>query len=308
MVNKDLPDPDRTSSFFLDGHRLAAPMLTPGLYVVATPIGNLGDITIRALQTLAAADLIACEDTRGSRVLLDRYGIRTPLTPYHDHNGPAARPALLDRLAHGQAIALISDAGTPLIADPGFKLVVAARQAGHTVVTIPGPSALVAALSIAGHPTDQFTFAGFLPAKEKARADAIGLLAALPGTLCLYEAPSRLAASLQALARGLGVNRQASVCRELTKRFETVRTASLGELAIHYGTQEEPRGEIVLVLAPAMQAAASEGDIDGALRAALKSERVKDAAALVADAYGLPRRALYQRALALAGKSGPTDG
>lgn len=290
------------SSFTLEGHTISVSALESALYLVATPIGNLGDITLRALQTLAACDVIACEDTRASRILLQRYGIETRLTPYHDHNGPAARPALLSRLETGQAVALISDAGTPLIADPGYKLVVAARQAGHKVVAVPGPSAVVAALSIAGQPTDQFTFAGFLPPKEKARADAISVLGQLPGTLCLYEAPSRLAASLAALANGLGADRQASVCRELTKRFETVQTGNLAELAIHYRDEEEPRGEIVIVLAPAIEAEITQDSVDEALRTALKTERVKDAARLVSDAYGLPKRDLYQRALKLAGE------
>lgn len=290
-----------SNSFSLEGQTIVAPRLESALYLVATPIGNLGDITLRALQTLAACDVIACEDTRSSRVLLQRYGIETRLTPYHDHNGATARPALLKRLEAGEAVALISDAGTPLIADPGYKLVVAARQAGHKVVAVPGPSAVVAALSIAGQPTDQFTFAGFLPPKEKARADAIATLGQLPGTVCLYEAPSRLAASLAALAEGLGNQRQASVCRELTKRFETVQTGNLAELANHYRDEEEPRGEIVIVLAPAEQAEVTQDSVDDALRAALKTERVKDAARLVADAYGLPKRQLYQRALQLAG-------
>ncbi|MFK7791389.1 MAG: 16S rRNA (cytidine(1402)-2'-O)-methyltransferase [Devosiaceae bacterium] len=297
MVNETL----QHNSFAVDGQSLSAPTLPAGLYVVATPIGNLADITLRALQTLAAAHVIACEDTRNSRVLLDRYGINTRLTPYHDHNGPQARPALLARLATGEAVALISDAGTPLIADPGYKLVVEARAAGHNVVSIPGPSATIAALSIAGHPTDQFTFAGFLPSKEKARADAIAKISALPGTLCLYEAPSRLAASLQALASGLGDERQASVCREITKRYETVRTGSLEELAGHYTHEENPRGEIVLVIAPAQRAALNQDDIDAALRAALKTERMKDAASLVAETHGLSKRDLYQRALELSG-------
>lgn len=293
-----------SNSFSLEGQTIAAPTLESALYLVATPIGNLGDITLRALQTLAASDVIACEDTRSSRVLLQRYGIETRLTPYHDHNGPAARPALLARLEAGEAVALISDAGTPLIADPGYKLVVSARQAGHKVVAIPGPSAVVAALSIAGQPTDQFTFAGFLPSKEKARTDAISALGQLPGTVCLYEAPSRLAASLEALADGLGAEREASVCRELTKRFETVQTGNLAELAMHYSEEEEPRGEIVIVLAPAEQTEVTQDNVDDALRAALKTERVKDAAKLVSEAYGLPRRDLYQRALELAGKHG----
>lgn len=299
MINKSLPDRQINHHFLIDGQSFQANALAPGLYVVATPIGNLADITLRALQTLAAADVIACEDTRNSRVLLDRYGITSRLMAYHDHNGPQARPIVLEKLADGGAVALISDAGTPLIADPGYKLVVAAREAGHNVVSIPGPSAVVAALSIAGHPTDQFTFAGFLPSKSKARADAIADLAHLPGTVCLYEAPSRLANTLEALADGLGAERQASVCREITKRFETVQSGTLAELSKHYGEAEEPRGEIVIVLAPAQQRTTTQEDVDAALRAALKTERVKDAAGLVAEAYGLSRRDLYQRALEL---------
>lgn len=299
MINKSLPDRQINHHFSIDGQSFQANALAPGLYVVATPIGNLADITLRALQTLAAADVIACEDTRNSRVLLDRYGITSRLMAYHDHNGPQARPIVLEKLADGGAVALISDAGTPLIADPGYKLVVAARAAGHSVVSIPGPSAVVAALSIAGHPTDQFTFSGFLPSKSKARADAIADLAHLPGTVCLYEAPSRLANTLDALANGLGAERQASVCREITKRFETVQSGTLAELSKHYGEAEEPRGEIVIVLAPAQQKTTTQEDVDAALRSALKTERVKDAAGLVAEAYGLSRRELYQRALEL---------
>jgi len=303
MVNTTLRQPDTARSFAIEGQRFNAPALAPGLYIVATPIGNLADITLRALQTLAAADVIACEDSRNSGVLLQRYSITTPLKPYHDHNGPQARPALLEALGQQQSVALISDAGTPLIADPGYKLVVAAREAGHTVFSVPGPSAVVAALSIAGHPTDRFSFAGFLPAKAKARADAIGELARWPGTVCLYEAPSRLADSLRALADGLGGTRVGSVCRELTKRFETVRTGTLDALAMHYANEEAPRGEIVIVLAPAAEEEASEETIDEALRAAMKTQRVKDAATMVAQAYGLSRREVYQRALAL----GDTD-
>lgn len=300
MVNKSLPRPSAGKDFAINGQSFVVPPLAPGLYVVATPIGNLADITLRALQTLAAADVIACEDTRNSRVLLDRYDITTRLMAYHDHNGPQARPLILDQLAGGGAVALISDAGTPLIADPGYKLVVAAREAGHKVFSIPGPSAVIAALSIAGHPTDQFTFAGFLPSKAKARDAAIADLGRLPGTVCLYEAPSRLADTLDALAAGLGGDRAASVCRELTKRFETVQPGSLTELAEHYRTSEAPRGEIVIVLAPAQAEETTQASVDEALRAALKTERVKDAAGLVAEAYGLPRRELYQRALELA--------
>lgn len=286
-------------SFVLAGTKIEAVRPAPGLYIVATPIGNLADITVRALEVLASADVIACEDTRKSRVLLDRYGLTTPLTPYHDHNGPQARPVLLKRLAEGEVVALISDAGTPLIADPGYKLVVAAREAGHAVFSVPGPSALTAALSIAGQPTDQFSFHGFLPAKAKARADTIARLADLPGTLCLYEAPSRLADSLTALREGLGADRPASVVRELTKTFETVNQATLGDLAQHYKEDEAPRGEIVIIIGPAPAKAISQDDVDAALRAALATQRTKDAAAEVAKAFDLPKRDVYQRALAL---------
>lgn len=303
MVKKDLPilTAARASpkTFAIDGHAFDAPPLAGGLYVVATPIGNLADITLRALRTLAAADVVACEDTRTSRILFDRYNLTTRLMAYHDHNGPQMRPVILEALAGGGAVALISDAGTPLVADPGYKLVVAAREAGHSVVSIPGPSAVIAALSIAGHPTDQFTFSGFLPSKAGARQKAIGALAALPGTICLYEAPSRLADTLKALAGGLGADRQASVCRELTKRFETVQSGSLRELSDHYGGSEAARGEIVIVIAPAAEKTATQDDIDAALITALKTERVKDAAGLVAETFGLSRRELYQRALEL---------
>src|SRR6202050_1039421 len=188
--------------------------LAPGLHIVATPIGNLADITLRALAALAGADLIACEDTRVTRKLLDRYGIATPLTPYHDHNAAQARPALLRRLADGGAIALVSDAGTPLISDPGYKLVRAVRDAGHAVTALPGASALLTAVAVAGLPTDQFLFAGFLPPKQAARRARIAELARIPATLVLYESGPRLEAALADLAAGMG-DREAALCREL---------------------------------------------------------------------------------------------
>ena len=187
--------------------RSMSPRSTPGLHIVATPIGNLGDITLRALAALAGADLIACEDTRVTRKLLDRYAIATPLTPYHDHNAAKARPALLQRLAQGAAIALVSDAGTPLVSDPGLKLVQAARDAGHAIIALPGASALLAALSVAGLPTDQFFFAGFLPPKQTARRARIAELAGIPATLVLFETGPRIAATLADLAAGLGPRR-----------------------------------------------------------------------------------------------------
>ncbi|MCS0502495.1 16S rRNA (cytidine(1402)-2'-O)-methyltransferase [Ancylobacter mangrovi] len=270
----------------------------PGLYVVATPIGNLGDVTLRALETLAGADLVVCEDTRVTRRLLDRYGIETPLAVYHDHNAEQARPRLLARLAEGAALALVSDAGTPLVSDPGYKLVGAAIEAGHRVVPLPGASASLAALVAAGLPTDRFFFEGFLPAKSGARRNRIAELKAIPATLVLYETGPRLPDCLADLAAGLGA-RPAAVCRELTKAFEEVRRGPLDALAAHYAEAGPPKGEIVLVIGAPVAAAADEEDVDAALRRALASLSVKDAAAAVAAAMGVPRRAVYARALAL---------
>jgi 16S rRNA (cytidine1402-2'-O)-methyltransferase len=296
--------------YTLRGQDVAAPKLAPGLHIVATPIGNLGDITLRALEALAGADLIACEDTRVSRKLLDRYAIRTPLTPYHDHNAAKARPALLRRLAEGAAIALISDAGTPLVSDPGFKLVRAAAEAGHAVTALPGASALLAGLTVAGLPTDQFLFAGFLPPKQAARRARIAELSRVPATLILYETGPRLAAALADLADGLGGTREAAVCRELTKLHEEVRRGDLATLAQTYANAE-PRGEIVLIIAPPQAPEqVSVADSEDLLREALNRVSLKDAVAEVADATGLPRRDLYQRALALAknAESEPENG
>ena len=284
--------------FHLAGQPVDTPALPPGLYVVATPIGNLGDVTLRALQTLAGADLIACEDTRVTRTLLDRYGITTRLTPYHDHNAAQARPMLLQALAGGAAVALVSDAGTPLISDPGFKLVRAAVEAGHVVTPLPGASALLAALAVAGLPTDQFLFAGFLPPKQAARRARIAELARIPATLVLYETAPRIAATLVDLAAGLG-ERDAALCRELTKLHEEVRRGDLATLA-QACAASEPRGELVLVIAPPQAPArVSADDADALLRQALDRASLKDAVGEVADATGLPRREVYQRALAL---------
>ena len=270
----------------------------PGLHIVATPIGNLGDITLRALETLAGADFIACEDTRVTRKLLDRYGIDTPLTPYHDHNAAIARPRLLERLAEGAAVALVSDAGTPLVSDPGYKLVRAAREAGHPVTAAPGASSVLAALAVAGLPTDQFCFAGFLPPKETARRARIAELARIPATLILFEAGPRIAATLADLAAGLG-HREAALCRELTKLHEEIRRGDLKTLA-QGAASSETRGEFVVVIGPPPHAAqASAEDAASMLRDALGRVSVKDAVAEVAAATGLPRRELYQRALAL---------
>lgn len=293
--------PAPTSHRYLIGGKdfLARP-LDAGLHVVATPIGNLRDITIRAIETLAAADLVACEDSRVTRRLIDHFGLSTRLAPYHEHNAAEMRPKLLARLAAGEALALVSDAGTPLVSDPGFKLVEAAREAGHAVIPVPGPSAPLAALVAAGLPTDAFFFDGFLPVKTVSRRQRAKALATVPGSLVFFETGPRLAASLADLAAELGP-RAAAVCRELTKAHEEVRRGSLTDLAGHYAEAGEPRGEIVLVIGPPGPAAAPEAaDVDALLRQALAEGSVKDAAARIAEATGLPRRDLYQRALALA--------
>jgi 16S rRNA (cytidine1402-2'-O)-methyltransferase len=280
------------------GQSLEAPALAGGLYVVATPIGNLGDITLRALQVLAAADVIACEDTRVTRKLLERYGIATPLTPYHDHNAAVVRPKLIARLAANEAVALVSDAGTPLISDPGYKLVRAARDAGHPVTPLPGSSAVLAALSVAGIPTDRFLFEGFLPAKQAARRARIAALARIPATLVLFESGPRLADTTADLAAGLG-DRAAALCRELTKMHEEVRRAGLAALARDCAAQGAPRGEIVIVIAPPAPESGEQTDVDALLRARIKHASLKDAVAEVAAVTGESRREVYRRALAL---------
>jgi 16S rRNA (cytidine1402-2'-O)-methyltransferase len=291
------PD-DRPRRYSLAGLDIEVPRAAPGLHIVATPIGNLGDITLRALETLAGADAIACEDTRVTRKLLDRYVITTPLTPYHDHNAEQARPALLRRLGEGASIALVSDAGTPLISDPGFKLVRAAHEAGHAVTALPGASATLAALTTAGLPTDQFFFAGFLPPKQGARRTRIAELARIPATLVLFETGPRLAATLADLSTELGP-REAAICRELTKLHEEVRRGDLVSLA-KSSPDSELRGEFVLVVGPPRAAAQpSASETDTLLRAAMARVSLKDAVGEVADVTGMPRRELYQRALEL---------
>jgi 16S rRNA (cytidine1402-2'-O)-methyltransferase len=292
-------------SYTLKGQAFEAPTLAGGLHIVATPIGNLRDTTLRALEVLAAADVIACEDTRVTRKLTDHYGIATPLTPYHEHNAAEARPKLIARLAAGDTVALVSDAGTPLVSDPGFKLVRAAHEAGHTVTMVPGASAALAGLAIAGLPTDRFFFEGFLPAKLGQRRARIAALTHIPATLVLFETGPRLAAALADLAEGLGA-REAAVCRELTKLHEEVRRGDLAALAAHYREAGEPRGEIVLVIAPPIAESADASDIDALLRNALARVSVKEAVAEVAAVTGQPRREVYQRALAIA-KHGSAD-
>jgi len=281
------------------GTAIKAAEAAPGLYLVATPIGNLGDVTLRALELLAGADIIACEDTRVTRKLTERYGITTPLTPYHEHNAAEARPKLLARLAGGQAVALVSDAGTPLISDPGYKLVRAACEAGHAVTALPGASAVLTALSVAGLPTDHFFFEGFLPPRQGARQKRIAALAGVPATLVLFESGPRIAAALADLAATLGT-RAAAICRELTKLHEEVKRSDLVTLAQEYSKGAETRGEFVIVVAPSPDGDETADNIDDLLRQALTRVSVKDAVGEVALATGRPRREVYQRALVLA--------
>jgi 16S rRNA (cytidine1402-2'-O)-methyltransferase len=272
--------------------------LPAGLYVVATPIGHLGDISLRALATLAAAETIACEDTRPSGAMLAKYGIKKPLIAYHDHNAAKQRPHILRRVAGGEAVALISDAGMPLIADPGYKLVRACHEAGLAVTVIPGASAAITALAGSGLPTDRFFFAGFLPPKSAARKKAIASLRDIPATLIFYEAPQRLASSLADLAAGLGKTREAVVARELTKLFEESRHGALEELAAFY-EEREVKGEITLVVAPPEESADAAVDLDALLKKHMKDMSLRDAVAAVAALTGIKKGAVYARALAM---------
>ncbi len=271
--------------------------LPPGLYIVATPIGNLSDLSPHAAAVLSAADLIAVEDSRVTAKLLSHIGVKRPMTPYHDHNADRVRPELIAQMAE-KAVALVSDAGTPLISDPGYKLVRDARAAGRTVHTVAGPCAAIAALTLAGLPTDRFLFLGFLPAKSGARASAIAEVAPIKASLIFYESGPRLAAALAALRDGLG-DREAAVVREISKKFEETVTGTLGELADRYA-DAPPRGEIVIVVGPPGEAEApAEANVDAALREAMTRLSTSRAAAEVARSLGLPRRDVYERALAL---------
>jgi 16S rRNA (cytidine1402-2'-O)-methyltransferase len=284
----------------MGGHVLPAPSVAAGLHLVATPIGNLGDITLRALETLAGVDTIACEDTRITRRLTERYGIAAALIPYHEHNAATARPKILERLAQGAAIALVSDAGTPLISDPGFKLVREACAAGHAVTALPGASSVLTALSVAALPTDRFFFEGFLPAREGARRARLSELARIEATLVLFESGNRVQGTLADLAEIMGA-REGAICRELTKLHEEVTRGSLAELA---GRAEslETRGEFVLVIGPpaADAQAITDDALDDLLRDQLKAHSVKDAVAHAVALSGRPRREVYARALELA--------
>lgn len=297
MPAQDATGDDRR--FAILGATHHAPPPEPGLYLVSTPIGNLADITIRAVQILAAADLIACEDTRVSRVLLEHYGIRTRTIAYHEHNAARQRPKLMAALSEGKSVALISDAGTPLISDPGFRLVADAAEAGRPVIPVPGPSALLAALVASGLSTDSFLFAGFLPQKSGRRRNRIEALSGIPASLVFYESPNRVAATLSDLAAILGGDRPAVVARELTKRFETIRRDTLDALFEYY-ENEKIKGEIVIIVGAGEEAAQSSGiDIDAALLEALSRLGASAAAGEVAKASGHDRRSLYKRAVEL---------
>ena len=273
--------------------------LKPGLHLVATPIGHLGDLSPRALETLKIADLVVCEDSRVTGKLLKLHGIERSLLPYHEHNAARMRPRILDQLATGARVALTSDAGTPLVSDPGYKLVRDVIEAGHEVLAVPGPSAALAALVISGLPTDQFFFGGFLPSKASARRRVIGELSAVPATLIWFRSGKRLAATLHDLATGLGA-RQAAVARELTKAFEEVRRGTLDDLASVYADEDVPRGEIVIVIGPRDAVDVwDDAAVDEALRDALKTMTPSAAAAAVATKTGRARRELYRRGLAL---------
>ncbi|QFT71696.1 16S rRNA (cytidine(1402)-2'-O)-methyltransferase [Ruegeria sp. THAF33] len=275
--------------------------LAAGLYFVATPIGTARDITLRALDVLASADVIAAEDTRSLRRLMEIHGIPLEgrhIQAYHDHSGAGARGRLMDALAQGQSVAYASEAGMPLIADPGYDLGKQAAEAGHMVTCAPGASAAITALTLAGLPTDSFFFAGFLPNASGARRTRIETLKNIPGTLVFYESPKRVSASLADLADCLGADRQAALCRELTKKFEEIRRGSLADLAAEI--QEKPvKGEIVLLVDRGHSQSVNESDVEEALKRALETHSVRDAADLVSEMYDLPRRPIYQKALKL---------
>lgn len=270
--------------------------LRPGLYIVATPIGNLGDITLRAIEVLRGVSAVACEDSRITGKLLNHLGIAKRMIRYDDHAGEADRQALLERMRN-EPVALVSDAGTPLISDPGYRLVRAAREAGIEITSLPGPSAAIVALTLSGLPSDRFLFAGFLPAKAKARADLLAELAEVPATLVFYETAPRLADSLSAIGDNLP-GRELAVARELTKKFEECRSGSAEELAEHFAAHP-PKGEIVLMVGPPVAAQPDEADVEMLLRQQLEFSKPSQAAAKVAKLTGLDRKALYAKALEL---------
>ena len=271
-----------------------------GLYLVATPIGNMADITLRALWVLQLADVILCEDTRVSRKLLNNYGINARLLAYHEHNAATMRDTVLEFLAAGKRVALVSDAGTPLISDPGYRIVVDAYEQGHYVTSLPGASSVTLALTLAGLPTDRFLFAGFLSSKQQARQQQINELALIPATLVLLEAPHRIAAALAALAHTMP-DRSAAIARELTKRHEEIRKGSVAELAEHYKNHGAPKGEIVIVIAPPAKVAVAtdSATLDQYIYQGLENESVKALSTRLSSELGLPRKHIYDRAVEL---------
>lgn len=306
LSEQSTEDTDGTGrGFKIGGFTVPARPIDPALYLVATPIGNLGDITIRALETLASADVLACEDTRVTRILLDRYGIRNRPYSYHEHNAEEAGPKLIAALDAGKSVALVSDAGTPLVSDPGYRLGQMALDAGHRVVPIPGASAPLAALVGSGMPSDAFMFAGFLPVKDKGKRDRFSELSKIPATMMFFESPHRICATIKVASEVLGPNRRAVVCRELTKTFEEFRRGTLGELTEFYNDDRIVKGEIVLLIEPpSYDEIPDMEDVEKLLKDLVSTMPAAKAAAEAAKLTGLPRKELYQRILDLKDNDG----
>ena len=291
--------------FKIAGNTIPARPIESALYLVATPIGNLGDITLRALETLASADVLACEDTRVTRILLDRYGIRNRPYSYHEHNAEEVGPRLIAALDAGKSVALVSDAGTPLVSDPGYRLGQLALEAGHRVVPIPGASAPLAALVGSGMPSDAFLFAGFLPVKDKGKRDRFSELAKIPATLMFFESPHRISATVKVASEVLGPNRRAVVCRELTKTFEEFRRGTLSELDEWYGEDRIVKGEIVLLIEPpSYDEIPDMEDVEKLLKDLVATMSAAKAACEASKLTGLPRKELYQRLLDMKDSNG----
>lgn len=304
MGSESPAGPELKNRYSLSEHAFTAPNLEPALYIVSTPIGNLGDITVRALETLAACGLIACEDTRVTSTLTQRFGLKTPLLPYHEHNADKQRPRILSELAEGRAVALVSDAGTPLVSDPGYRLVRDVVAEGYKVIPIPGASAPLAGLVASALPSDTVLFAGFLPQKGGPKARRLTELSGIPATLIFFESPHRTGATLQLMVEILGSGREAVVARELTKRFETFERGTLAELAERFA-EAQVKGEVVILVAPPEDRPEAEaGDLDSLLAEALAEMPVSAAAKKVAKATGLDRNEVYKRALDLKGSAG----
>lgn len=297
-TNDDQTETSSGKSFRIAGVSVPARPLENALYLVATPIGNLGDITLRALETLSSADVLACEDTRVTRILLERYGIRNRPYAYHEHNAQEVGPRLVAALEAGKSVALVSDAGTPLVSDPGYRLGQLALDAGYRVVPIPGASAPLAALVGSGMPSDAFLFAGFLPVKDRGKRDRFAELSKIPATLIFFESPHRIGASVRVAAEVLGRDRRAVVCRELTKTFEEFRRGTLGELADYYDEDRTVKGEIVLLVEPPSYDDIPDiEDVEKLLKDLVSTMPAAKAAAEAAKLTGLPRKELYQRLL-----------